>query len=31
VSLGYLSSTVLVFSFFSLAVYHISWKQAISR
>jgi capsular polysaccharide transport system permease protein len=31
VSLQYLSGTVLVFSFFSLAVYHISWKQAISR
>ena len=31
VSLGYLSVSVLVFSFFSLAVYHISWKQAISR
>lgn len=31
VSLGFLSSIVLVFSFFSLAVYHISWKQAISR
>jgi capsular polysaccharide transport system permease protein len=31
VSLEYLSGTVLVFSFFSLAVYHISWKQAISR
>jgi capsular polysaccharide transport system permease protein len=31
ISLGYLSATVLVFSFFSLAVYHISWKQAISR
>jgi capsular polysaccharide transport system permease protein len=31
VSLGYLSGTVLAFSFFSLAVYHISWKQAISR
>jgi capsular polysaccharide transport system permease protein len=31
VSLYYLSGTVLVFSFFSLAVYHIAWKQAISR
>jgi capsular polysaccharide transport system permease protein len=31
VSLQYLSGTVLVFSFFSLAVYHIAWKQAISR
>jgi capsular polysaccharide transport system permease protein len=31
VSLSYLSITVLVFSFFSLAVYHIAWKQAISR
>jgi capsular polysaccharide transport system permease protein len=31
VSLHYLSGTVLVFSFFSLAVYHIYWKQAISR
>jgi capsular polysaccharide transport system permease protein len=31
VSLEYLSGTVLVFSFFSLAIYHISWKQAISR
>jgi capsular polysaccharide transport system permease protein len=31
VSLEYLSGTVLIFSFFSLAVYHISWKQAISR
>jgi capsular polysaccharide transport system permease protein len=31
VSLSYLSIIVLVFSFFSLAVYHISWKQAISR
>ncbi|PKG98939.1 ABC transporter permease [Paraglaciecola sp. MB-3u-78] len=30
-SLEYLSGTVLAFSFFSLAVYHISWKQAISR
>jgi capsular polysaccharide transport system permease protein len=31
VSLGYLSGTVLVFSFFSLAIYHIAWKQGISR
>jgi capsular polysaccharide transport system permease protein len=31
VSLQYLSGTVLVFSFFSLAIYHIAWKQAISR
>jgi capsular polysaccharide transport system permease protein len=31
VSLSYLSIIVLVFSFFSLAVYHIAWKQAISR
>jgi capsular polysaccharide transport system permease protein len=31
VSLSYLSGTVLVFSFFSMAVYHISWKQGISR
>jgi capsular polysaccharide transport system permease protein len=31
VSLSYLSINVLVFSFFSLAVYHIAWKQAISR
>jgi capsular polysaccharide transport system permease protein len=31
VSLQYLSGTVLFFSFFSLAVYHIAWKQAISR
>jgi capsular polysaccharide transport system permease protein len=31
VSLQYLSGTVLVFSFFSLSVYHIAWKQAISR
>lgn len=31
VSLEYLLGTTLVFSFFSLAVYHISWKQAISR
>jgi capsular polysaccharide transport system permease protein len=31
VSLEYLFGTTLVFSFFSLAVYHISWKQAISR
>jgi capsular polysaccharide transport system permease protein len=31
VSLQYLSGTVLVFSFFSLAVYHVTWKQAISR
>ncbi|MFT6284944.1 MAG: capsular polysaccharide transport system permease protein [Arenicella sp.] len=31
VSLGYLCGTVLAFSFFSLAIYHISWKQAISR
>jgi capsular polysaccharide transport system permease protein len=31
VSLGYLSGIVLVFSFFSLAVYHIAWKQGISR
>jgi capsular polysaccharide transport system permease protein len=31
VSLGYLCVTVLAFSFFSLAIYHISWKQAISR
>jgi capsular polysaccharide transport system permease protein len=31
VSLGYLCGSVLAFSFFSLAVYHISWKQAISR
>jgi capsular polysaccharide transport system permease protein len=31
VSLQYLSGTVIVFSFFSLAVYHIAWKQAISR
>jgi capsular polysaccharide transport system permease protein len=31
VSLSYLSITVLVFSFFSLSVYHIAWKQAISR
>jgi capsular polysaccharide transport system permease protein len=31
VSLSYLSINVLAFSFFSLAVYHIAWKQAISR
>jgi capsular polysaccharide transport system permease protein len=31
VSLGYLSGTVLIFTFFSLAVYQVSWKQAISR
>jgi capsular polysaccharide transport system permease protein len=31
VSLGFLSSMVLVSSFFSLAVYHIAWKQGISR
>jgi capsular polysaccharide transport system permease protein len=31
VSLEYLSGTVLVLSFFSLAVYHVCWKQAISR
>jgi capsular polysaccharide transport system permease protein len=31
VSLSYLCIIVIVFSFFSLAVYHIAWKQAISR
>jgi capsular polysaccharide transport system permease protein len=31
VSLEYLSGTVLVLCFFSLATYHICWKQAISR
>jgi len=31
VSLSYLGGTVLVFSFFSLAIYHIAWKQGISR
>ncbi|GAA6184255.1 ABC transporter permease [Aliiglaciecola sp. NS0011-25] len=31
VSLAYLSSIVLVFTFFSLAIYHVTWKQAISR
>lgn len=31
VSLGFLAGIVLIFSFFSLAVYHVSWKQAISR
>jgi capsular polysaccharide transport system permease protein len=31
VSLGFLAAIVLIFCFFSLAVYHVSWKQAISR
>jgi len=31
VSLSYLCGAVLVFSFLSLSIYHISWKQAISR
>jgi capsular polysaccharide transport system permease protein len=31
VSLGYLSGTVLILSFFSLAMYHVCWKQGISR
>jgi capsular polysaccharide transport system permease protein len=31
VSLEYLSGVVLVLSFFSLAIYHIAWKQGISR
>ncbi|GAB5380453.1 MAG: ABC transporter permease [Aliiglaciecola sp.] len=31
VSFAYLSGIVLVFVFFSLAVYHLFWKQAISR
>ncbi|MEO9945805.1 ABC transporter permease [Paraglaciecola sp.] len=31
VSLGFLASIVLIFVFISLAVYHISWKKAISR
>ena len=31
VSLQYLSSSVLIFSFAALAIYHVSWKQAISR
>lgn len=31
VSLAFLSSTVLIFCFFALAIYHVSWKQAISR
>jgi capsular polysaccharide transport system permease protein len=31
VSLSYLAGIVFVFCFFSLAVYHVFWKQAISR
>jgi len=31
VSLNYLSGIVLIITFFSLSVYQVSWKQAISR
>jgi capsular polysaccharide transport system permease protein len=31
VSEFYLFGSALVFTFFALSVYHISWKQAISR
>ncbi|WP_342804843.1 ABC transporter permease [Alteromonas sp. M12] len=31
VSFGYLAGIVLVFTFFALAMYQITWKQAISR
>ena len=31
VSLEFLASIVLIFVFMSLALYHVSWKQAISR
>jgi capsular polysaccharide transport system permease protein len=31
VTLSYLAGMVLVFTFLALAVYHVSWKQAISR
>ncbi|GAB2695415.1 ABC transporter permease [Aliiglaciecola aliphaticivorans] len=31
VSLGFIAKVVLISAFMSLAVYHVSWKQAISR